>query len=305
MQPHIRIEGGRTTNHGADSDGELTFRQRVVRIVRLLRPANSLAAAALVVLGARLAGAIPSPERVWAAALAMWCITTFGYVSNDWFDRVEDAVNKPGRALPSGALTPATVAGLAVACALAGLAVAATLGWPALCAAAIVLALLMLYNLRLKGTAGAGNLLIAALSGSILLVGVVAAYAWQPAKFVIVLPASALLTLFVGAREITKTLQDIEGDRVAGKHTLATTWGPQRALLVVAALGGACLVAALWGMRAGYSLLYLAIIVAGVVLPILGAVIYLWRDCSPARVNLCLNVMKAGYLVGILALLVA
>ncbi|MEZ4708204.1 MAG: UbiA family prenyltransferase [Caldilineaceae bacterium] len=45
-------------------------------------------------------------------AAAMWFVTAFGYVSNDYVDVVEDAVNKPDRPLPRGTVSSAAARGL-------------------------------------------------------------------------------------------------------------------------------------------------------------------------------------------------
>jgi 4-hydroxybenzoate polyprenyltransferase len=236
----------------------------------------------------------------------MWCITTYGYVSNDWYDRAEDAVNKPARALPSGAISPRAVLFLALGCALAGLIIAVSMGRTAFLAALAVLLLLTLYNVRMKATAGGGNLLIAVLSGCALLAGVEAAVGWQPAVFAAVFPAAVLLMLFVTAREIVKALQDVAGDMAAGKRTIAVRWGTHGTLTIVAALGGASVLVALWAVTTlGYSLAFGAIVLAGVVLPTFFSVVYLWRNSVPARVGHCLNLLKASYLFGLLTLIIA
>lgn len=74
--------------------------------IRLVRPSNSLAASALMLFGARLGSTAtpwssPPPSAGWAAVV-MWFITAFGYVSNDLHDVAEDAINNPGRPLQRG-----------------------------------------------------------------------------------------------------------------------------------------------------------------------------------------------------------
>lgn len=54
-----------------------------------------------------------APAACYAAA-AMWCVTAFGYVSNDYFDIHEDSINKPDRPLPNGAVPTSSAAGLAI-----------------------------------------------------------------------------------------------------------------------------------------------------------------------------------------------
>lgn len=85
-------------------------------------------------------------------------------------------------------------------------------------ATGIVLGLLTFYNARLKATPGGGNLLIALLAGCTLLVGSVAALGFQRHAIVLLLAPFSVLTTFVAAREILKTLEDVSGDRLAGKQ---------------------------------------------------------------------------------------
>ncbi len=85
---------------------------KLIGLLRLVRLSNSLPAALLVFLGARLVHAVPYPPAVGQAAAAMWCITAFGYLSNDLSDRREDRINKPHRPLAMGVVTALEAIGL-------------------------------------------------------------------------------------------------------------------------------------------------------------------------------------------------
>jgi geranylgeranylglycerol-phosphate geranylgeranyltransferase len=274
--------------------------------VRLLRLTNALPAALLVLVGARRLGADPLPAPVWVAAAAMLCITTFGYVDNDVVDAAEDHINKPDRPLPSGRVTARQARLLAGALAAGGLAWAATISLPALAVAGATLSLLALYNRRFKATPGPGNLLVGLLAGGTLLTGGVAAYGWALPELVPLLPSTATLAAFVTAREVLKTLEDLPGDRAVGKATLAVRRGVMAAYATFAALAGATVLLALLPLRwLGYSYAYAVVMGLGVCLPLLAAAIDLARHASPPRVRRWLVALKAGYLAGIVALLLA
>lgn len=283
-------------------------RAKVIGLLRLVRLSNSLPAAFLVVLGARLTHAAPALATVAQAAAAMWSITAFGYLSNDLFDRQEDRINKPDRPLVAGVVTLPETIGLGLILLWLALWLSAGLGWLALSVACIVLGLLTIYNLGLKATAGGGNLLIGLLAGAALLSGAVAAQGW---RFVVIKPLlwpAVTLALFITAREMVKTLEDIPGDQLAGKQTVAVAWGPAVTIRLVGLLAGLTLLASwLPWLRLGYSVRYLWLIQLGINLPLCLAVVLLYRAQrrdAPLLplVKPLLWLLKGSYGVGLLAL---
>ena len=277
-----------------------------VGFVRLLRLSNSLPASILVLIGAYLAGGWPLPHPAWQAALAMWCVTAFGYVSNDYFDVKEDSVNKPDRPIPAGVIAPSSAAWLAGGLALCAIAFSLPVGLLPTLVACTVLGLLTLYNLRLKATPGGGNLLIACLAGCTLLVGSVATLGMTRYAILVMLAPASVLSTFIAAREILKALEDMVGDRMAGKQTIATRLGKRGVLRVIALLSGLLislsLIPFIW---LGYSRLYLLVVNLGVSAPLLFTTFYLWQETSPQRISRCLALLKGSYFAGLVALLLA
>lgn len=280
--------------------------RRWVGMLRLVRLSNSLPASLLVLVGAELAVGWPLPSRAWQAALAMWCVTAFGYVSNDYFDIGEDRINKPDRPLPAGLLAPRFAAQLAGGLALSALMISSLLGLAEALVALLVLTLLVLYNLRLKSTPGGGNGLIALLAGGTLITGSVASLGFTLAAIMrLMLPAS-LLTTFIATREVVKTIEDIKGDQAMGKQTLPLYLGVTNVVRLLVLLTVLTIALSLlpW-LELGYSTRYLLLFSLGVSLPLLYTVAALWHDTSPAQVSRCLALLKGSYFVGLLALMVA
>jgi 4-hydroxybenzoate polyprenyltransferase len=236
----------------------------------------------------------------------MWCITAFGYVSNDLADMVEDACNKPDRPLPSGRIESGHARWVAVALAAGGLAWAASVSWLGLLAAALALVLLQVYNHQLKGSAGAGNFLIGLMAGTALLAGGVSAIGPDLASLRPILLPALTLTGFITSREVLKTLEDLPGDLMAARYTLAVRLGPSTTTHIFAALALNTVAISLLPMPLlGYSAAYGAIIVLGVDLPLLAAAAYLATAPLPSHAARWLRVLKASYAAGLLALLLA
>lgn len=178
---------------------------------------------------------VPLGER-WAVALAgvllagpLVCATS--QAVNDWFDRHVDAINEPGRPIPSGRLPGRWGLGIALAWTALSLAVASALGpwgfWAAVCG----LALAWAYSappLRLKRNGWWGNLAVAAcyeglpwITGAAIMAE--AGPGWR------VLVAAGLYS--AGAHGIM-TLNDfksVEGDRATGVGSLPVRLGAERA----------------------------------------------------------------------------
>lgn len=282
-----------------------TWQQRSAAMAQMMRPTNALPAAALVVLGARLLDTDPIPASVWQAAAAMACITAFGYISNDLADLAEDAINKPYRPLPSGRVSVAQAQGLAGCLALLGLVGAASVSLAALGIAAIVLALLTLYNAHLKATPGYGNLLIGCLAGAALLTGGVAAQGWPWPRLVALASPALTLALFVMAREVLKTLEDLPGDRAVGKQTFTQRHGARAVPALLMLLAWAVTFAAASALRLNYSWGYVMVVTLGVVLPLHAAAFDLSHHPELTRARRWLIVLKGSYAAGLIALFIA
>lgn len=129
---------------------------------RLLRLSLAPTAAADAVAGVALAigGVGPFPAKgAWLVASSL-CVYHGALAWNDWNDRDHDARTRPGRPLPSGAVTPLVAAGLGAALVLGGVACAAFVSWLAAAWMAGVAALALLYDFAGRGP-WLGPLLIA------------------------------------------------------------------------------------------------------------------------------------------------
>lgn len=278
----------------------------LVGFLRLLRLSNSLPASLLVLLGARLADASLLNHRLWLAVGAMWAITAFGYVSNDLSDQVEDRINKPDRPLPTGVITDWQARTIAVALFALALLCSSLLGPAPFWVALLVLGLLALYNRRLKGAAGVGNLLIAGLAASALLPGVIAVYGWQWLRLLHLLPAVLGLFFFILARELLKTLEDLTGDQAVGKRTFVLTWGIPKTRYSIGGLTILLLMTVVvlfpwWS----YSGLATTLMLVGVVSPLLWSVYVLAPPAPLTQISQSLALLKGAYFVGLVALWLA
>ncbi|MFW6448205.1 MAG: UbiA family prenyltransferase [Halobacteriota archaeon] len=211
--------------------------RRLRGLVRLTRPGNVVGGAVLAVLGAYVAAALAHPLELAVAAGATGLGTAAGNAINDYFDREIDAVNRPDRPIPSGAVEPTDALVLSgVALGVAFAATVALLPVEAIGIAVVVLVLLVTYTQVFKGTPGGGNAVVAFLVASAL---------WFGGAAVGDLPATAVLGALAGlatfTREVVKDIEDLPGDRAAGLRTLPVAVGVRGAWIaagVALGLGG-------------------------------------------------------------------
>jgi 4-hydroxybenzoate polyprenyltransferase len=166
---------------------------------------------------------------VWAAAIL------YVYLLNGVTDVAEDRVNRSSRPIASGRLSALEAGQIADGAAVLAVVGALWLGWWMTLLAGLVLALGYAYSvppLALKRWSAAAGLvtLVAGLvtyaAGAVAADGTV-----TPALVVLALAMSAWMAL-VGAQ--AKDLSDIDGDRAAGRRTLAVRRGEGRARRMVA-----------------------------------------------------------------------
>ena len=146
---------------------------------------------------------------------------------NDWFDRHVDAINEPGRPIPSGRIPGRWGLAIASAWTLASFLLGAALGLPILAAATVGLALAWAYSAppwRLKGNGWWGNAAVGlCYEGLPWFTGAAAASGAPPNGAIVTLA----LLYSVGAHGIM-TLNDfkaIEGDRRMGIASLPVQLG--------------------------------------------------------------------------------
>ncbi|MFO1533104.1 MAG: UbiA family prenyltransferase [Thermoplasmatota archaeon] len=202
------------------------------RLLRLLRPLNCLLAAAGVVAGILLTAPwdlVPVAARV-GAPMAAFLVTGFGNVANDLRDVEVDRVAHPSRPLPSGDVSRRGATQLAAALLSMALAAALLAGVWTLAFAAATVALLGLYEIRLKRGGFLGNAAVAALTASTFLFGAVASRAAWPAWRLAAVAAAMAFSVNL-AREVAKDVEDLDADRGA-RRTLPMLVGNRTAGLV-------------------------------------------------------------------------
>lgn len=192
----------------------------------LMRAHAAVAAALLAVLGAHLSGALrEAGAAALLAAVAAALATIGGNALNDVHDATIDRINRPGRPIPSGAVSPAAARRLAAAAFAAAVATAALASPWCLAVALVNCALLALYAVRSKRLGFGKGLVVAYLVASTVLFG-----ALDPARVEV---GTACLALCAGlatlARELVKDIEDMAGDRAAGAATLPLRIGPRNA----------------------------------------------------------------------------
>lgn len=229
-------------------------------LLELTRPVNVIAAGVLTFIGAFVAGGVSTePTAVVAAVGATALAVGAGNAINDYFDREIDRINQPERAIPRGAVSPRGALTFSVVLFVGAITLALTLPRLAIGIAAVNLLALIAYTEVFKGLPGLGNALVAYLVGSTFLFGAAAIDGGEigPAAVLFVLAAIATLT-----REIIKDVEDIEGDREEGLHTLPIAIGERRALTVAAVLLVAAVVASpVPYLREEFGVAYLLVVV--------------------------------------------
>ena len=201
--------------------------------------AIGVAVGGVVAVGREAWGPVAVPLALAAAAAAAF--TAGGNALNDIYDRETDRVNHPERPLASGQMTVRTAwafvgASFGLAAVLAAFVNVFALGLVALNAA-----LMFSYEAGLKARGAPGNLVIAYLVGSLFLFAGVAVFRGTPEPLIRTGVLAALASVATLGREITKDIEDLQGD--VDRRTLPRRIGVRAASLLaaIALLAGAAL----------------------------------------------------------------
>lgn len=247
-------------------------------------------------------------------------ITAGGYVINDIFDQETDAENKPSKTIIGKAISESMGYNIYVALTVVGVGIGFYLSnvimKPSFATIFILIAsLLCIYATSLKQMLLVGNVLVAfLLSFSVIIIGIFDLY---PATyegnqkemgvlFSILIDYAVFAFIVNFIREITKDLEDINGDYNQGMHTLPIILGVQRTAKVVFGLSFIPLVILLYYTNAYFAAnnLYVATIYSLLTLvgPLLYFTIKSWTAKTKKDFRHLSLVLKMVLLFGILSI---
>jgi geranylgeranylglycerol-phosphate geranylgeranyltransferase len=189
---------------------------RLAGFITITRPVNSFVAGLAAIIAYLIDTGTIIPESLLLFFIVA-LITAAGNVINDFFDAEIDAINRPDRPIPSGAVSRGAARGFAVTLFLAGILVSFFTN-PLCIGIAIFNALLLVaYAAKLKRIPLTGNIVVAYLAASIFLFG--GALNGLDGLFRSI-PVAAITFFAMLSRELLKDAEDVEGDRAGGADTV-------------------------------------------------------------------------------------
>ena len=266
---------------------------------RILRPVNSVMMGASILVGITMAGGFSVGVPLTALALAFvtgFTLTGSAMVINDYYDREIDAVNEPGRPIPSGEVKPNEAVAYSLVLSAVGLAAAYLTSIQSLAIAVFSWLLMMTYSAWGKRTGFLGNLMVSTCIGlPFVYGGVIAGNTSTSLLF------SVLAFLSNTGREVTKGIVDIEGDGARGVNTIAVSYGADKAAYLASAFyivaAAASILPLLLNQVTWWYMPFVAVTDAGL---IYGAVTLL-RDHSREKSRKVKNQILYWMLFGLLA----
>jgi len=275
-------------------------------LMRLIRWPNCLITVLAVIATLFLLPASPSLTIICFASLAAVMITGYGNIFNDLVDLEADRINHPERPLPAGQIRVSSAKLWMFAFLLIGLALASRISHNSFLIAALIAAMLFMYNVFAKKVPLLSNLWIALIG---LFTFVYAGYAGPSYKLWELNLANAggiFAFLFHLGREIIKDLQDIEGDKAANIKTLANTC-PRIIPKLIATSAYIMLFgfAVLLYVFLKPGSLFVVIFILGIFVPATAVLVLLWKSDTQNEYRKISAVLKALMPVGLAALLAA
>ena len=274
--------------------------------LKLIRAINCIIAAAAVLIGAYFTWTQAVYYAPVMSAIAAFLVCAAGNVVNDIVDIDIDLINQPQRVLPAGDISKSAATKLAIALTVVAVIVALAINWQVLTAVILAIALLALYNFKAKKIPIFGNSIIALLGALTFITGGLAV----DESLTFALPGPVIPALFAFffhlAREILKDVEDIEGDRRVGIKTFPQVVGESRAMLAVLVLFFIMVVLTFIPVLAGwFGRAYEILTIYIIDLPLLLLLIFIWGNPSRKMLRIGSLGLKAGMLLGIVALIVA
>ena len=165
-------------------------------------------------------------HQLVALALVVSCAVAAANVWNDICDVSADRLNAPQRPIAAGLLSSRAAVALTIVLTLIAFAAAGVFSTRVATLMRIGVAAALAYSPFIKSTVLVGNFWVAGLSASTVILGALGTVGYSPRVGV----AFALLMLVVLLREMMKSVADVIGDAASGMRSVATFFGPARAI---------------------------------------------------------------------------
>ncbi len=211
-------------------------------------------------------------ETALLSFFSMAFITSAGFAINDYFDRESDAVIKPKRPIPSGALTLKAVIAISASFFAVGLILAILINVLSLLILIVDSVLLLFYSWLIKRKSGfAANILVGLLTGTAFLYGqavTLGPTAVSPLSLTLVSLSLYPIAFGTIGGNILRDVLSFEGDSKVGYPTLPQTVGNRNAVTVAAIFFAATAVLSPLPYLLGFFSIYYAlfILVWGIIL---------------------------------------
>jgi geranylgeranylglycerol-phosphate geranylgeranyltransferase len=164
---------------------------------------------------------------------SMAFITSAGFAINDYFDRESDAVIKPKRPIPSGALTLKQVVAISGLLFALGLIMASLINWLSFAIIAVDSLLLLIYSFMVKRKSGfTANVLVGILTGTAFLYG--EATITSPATVSLISLSLYPIAFGTIGGNVLRDILSLEGDSKTGYPTLPQKIGNTNSAKVAA-----------------------------------------------------------------------
>ena len=277
--------------------------------LEITRPTNALMAAVAVLLMAIINFNYGIP--IILGFITVLFATSGGNVINDFFDYKIDKINKPQRPIPSGRISLKNAKNYSIILFLISILLSGVISYLVKDLTPLILVfccclLMYFYARNLKAMPLFGNIAVSLLTALCFIFGG-DILAFSTHSFLILQTGCALgffaffMTL---AREITKDMEDIEGDKIESAETLPIVWGNRNSsilssiLIIITAL-----VSPLLFYLNIFNVYYLIVMIIPIILFLYCAIIIL-KNQEPVTCGKVSKYLKIGMLISFLAFII-
>jgi len=277
--------------------------------LEITRPTNALMAAVAVLLMAIINFNYGIP--IILGFITVLFATSGGNVINDFFDYKIDKINKPQRPIPSGRISLKNAKNYSILLFLISILLSGLISYLVKDLTPLILVfccciLMYFYARNLKAMPLFGNIAVSLLTALCFIFGG-DILAFSTNSFLILQTGFALgffaffMTL---AREITKDMEDIEGDKIESAETLPIVWGNRNSsilssiLIIITAL-----VSPLLFYLNIFNVYYLVVMIIPIILFLYCAYIIL-KNQEPVTCGKVSKYLKIGMLISFLAFII-